>query len=245
MTTSTEPRHDTATGQSPAEGQAEGQAKGQAEEGGAGHGEPAQPKSGNAESLAWVSWLRVLAIAGVIAIHTSASTASAADARDTLRGMVAIAVDIGAVFTVPVFVMISGALLLDPRRYRGPGDFLRKRVWRLVPAIAFWHLFYLGFRTWYLKQDLTWNGIVNEFLNGQTYTALYFFWIVLGLAVVTPVLVPWVASVRRRGVLIAGIAASAMPILTMATLELRGTEVTWIVTPWTWWAPYQIGRANV
>lgn len=190
------------------------------------------------EELAWISWLRVIAIAGVVTIHTAASTTAIDDARGQWRGLAAIVLDIGAVFTVPVFVMVSGALLLDPRRYRGARDFLRKRAWRLVPAILVWHLFYLGFRYWYKDETFTWNQVVNEFLNGRTYTALYFFWIVLGLALITPVLVPWIATASRKAVLVAGAAAAAMPILTMATLELRGTAVTWIVTPWTWWTPY-------
>ncbi|WP_158564276.1 acyltransferase [Jiangella anatolica] len=202
--------------------------------------EPKAPEQRSAarEELAWISWLRVFAIAGVVTIHTAAATTAIEDARGQWRGLVAIIIDIGAVFTVPVFVMVSGALLLDPRRYRGAGDFLRKRAWRLVPAILFWHLFYLGFRYWYKDETFTWNQVVNEFLNGRTYTALYFFWIVLGLAIITPMLVPWIATASRRAVLIAGAGAAAMPILTMATLELRGTAVTWIVTPWTWWTPY-------
>ncbi|SDU86554.1 acyltransferase [Jiangella alkaliphila] len=194
--------------------------------------------TGAGEELAWISWLRVLAIAGVVTIHTAAATAVIEGARDQRRGLVAIILDIGAVFTVPVFVMVSGALLLDPRRFRGAGDFLRRRAWRLVPAILFWHVFYLGFRYWYKEETLTWDQVVNEFLNGRTYTALYFFWIVLGLALITPMLVPWIATASRRAVLVAGAGAAAMPILTMATLELRGTTVTWIVTPWTWWTPY-------
>ncbi len=197
-----------------------------------------QERAGAREELAWISWLRVLAIAGVVTIHTAAATAVIEEARDQWRGLAAIILDIGAVFTVPIFVMVSGALLLDPRRYRGAGDFLRRRAWRLVPAILVWHLFYLGYRYWYKDETFTWNQVVNEFLNGKTYTALYFFWIVLGLAVITPVLVPWIATASRRAVLIAGAGAAAMPILTMATLELRGTAVTWIVTPWTWWTPY-------
>lgn len=80
-------------------------------------------------STAWISWLRFVAITGVVTIHSVGGTAAMAGARDTLRGKLAILLDIGAIFAVPVFVMISGALVLDPARYRGPRDFLRKRIW--------------------------------------------------------------------------------------------------------------------
>ncbi|OLT15942.1 hypothetical protein BJF80_08230 [Serinicoccus sp. CUA-874] len=55
-------------------------------------------------------------------------------------GWVAQALDLPLLWVVPVFVMLSGALVLDPARFRGSGDFLRGRVWllvllRLVPGL--------------------------------------------------------------------------------------------------------------
>ena len=80
------------------------------------------------DATAWLSWLRFIAIVGVVSIHTAGYTAAAAGARDRLEGQLAIALDIGAIFTVPLFVMISGALLLDPKKFHGTEDFLRRLV---------------------------------------------------------------------------------------------------------------------
>lgn len=186
----------------------------------------------------WISWLRFVAIVGVVAIHTAGATAVLTDARDTAQGILAIVINRGFNFAVPLFVLLSGALLLDPARYPGDGPFLRKRALRLVPAVIFWHLFYVAFRVLVLDNDLTARDALVLTLNGRLYTALYFFWIVLGLAVVTPVLIAWVGRASRRGTFIAAGVAVGMTALTAATVDLRGAPLQWVETPWTWWIPY-------
>ncbi len=185
-----------------------------------------------------MSWLRVVAITGVVLIHVAGLTAIAPDARETTVGQLGITLDFASRWAVPVFVMLSGALLLDPSRYRGARDFLRRRAVRLLPAIVFWHLVYLGVRVVLASAPLTPGAALRLILNGQLWTALYFFWIVLGLAVVTPVLLPWVAQTSRRAVLLAGAAAAAIPVLTLLTASVRDVPVVWVHTPWTWWMPY-------
>lgn len=186
----------------------------------------------------WVSWMRVFAICGVVTIHVTGATAIRPDARSTTVGMLAILLNRGFNFTVPIFVMLSGALLLAPSRYRGDGDFLRRRALRLVPAIVFWHLFYWGFRVLYLGHEVPWQSALRLTLRGQLFTALYFFWIVLGLAVVTPVLVAWIARSSRRAVLIGAAIAVSMSALSPLTVTIRDAPVVWIESPWTWWLPY-------
>ncbi len=190
------------------------------------------------EDLTWLSWLRFVAICFVVTIHTVGSDAVAPGARDTLRGQLAIYLDIAGIFAVPAFVMVSGALLLDPRRYPGDGPFLRKRVVRLVPAIVFWHLWYWAVIVFYLDRDLTFTEFVASSMRGDLYSALYFFWIVFGLAVISPVLVPFLAAASRRKALIAGGLALGMTTLMLATMEFRGSSIAFADTALTWWVPY-------
>ena len=80
-------------------------------------------------------------------------------------------------------------------------------------------------------------------LTGRLWTALYFLWIVLGLALVTPLLVPWIASATRRAQIAAGLALAAVPALTVLTVPVRTdvlwkADMSWVETPWTWWIPY-------
>jgi surface polysaccharide O-acyltransferase-like enzyme len=129
-------------------------------------------------------------------------------------------------------------LLLDPARFRGSRDFLRRRAWRLVPPVIFRHAVYLAVLLTQGDRQLDVVTTVRLILTGKLWTALYFFWIVLGLALITPVLVPWIARSSRRAQLLAAIAAALMTVSTLVTVPLRDAPLAWIETPWTWWVPY-------
>jgi surface polysaccharide O-acyltransferase-like enzyme len=197
-----------------------------------------RPQTAATSDLAWISVLRVVAITGVVTIHTIGYNAIEPNARETLRGTLAIYLDFGATCMVPLFVMMSGATLLDPARYAGHGPFLRKRALRLLPPLVFWHAWYFVIVQHRREQDLGARETAALVLNGHLYTALYFFWIIAGLALVSPLLVPFIASATRRQVLVAGSLLASMPALSTATREIRSVPVVSVDTPWTWWLPY-------
>jgi surface polysaccharide O-acyltransferase-like enzyme len=185
-----------------------------------------------------LSWLRVVAICSVVCIHTAGYNAAQPSSLHTLRGQLARLLDFGSDYAVPVFVMVSGAMMLDPGRFAGPGAFLRKRAARLVPPVVFWHAWYLGLVVVVIGHDLTVRSAASAILNGRLYTALYFFWIVLGLSIIAPVLIPFIRDYGRRAALVAGLVAAAVPVLTLATVRLRGTGLVFADTALTWWFPY-------
>lgn len=192
-----------------------------------------------AAPLAWVSWLRVVAILGVVMIHTAGATAAGPGSTTTVDGWVARALDLPFLWAVPVFVMLSGALSLDPTRYRGSAPYLRRRVWRLVPAVVVWHVVYVAYLS--LTRPGWWQGpseALARVVQGQVAPHLYFFWIVLGLSVLTPLLVPWVSRTSRREWIIAGVAATAVPVLSTWPLGSDGARVGLSHAAWTWWLPY-------
>lgn len=189
--------------------------------------------------LAWVVWLRVVAVYGVVLIHTVGATASAAGSTTTVDGWVARALDLPLLWAVPVFVMLSGALSLDPGRYRGSGVYLRRRVWRLVPAVVVWNVVYVAYMA--LTRDGWWQGAgeaLARVLEGRVAPHLYFLWIVLGLSLLTPLLVPWVARTSRREWLTAALVAYAVPVLSTWPLGSDGARVGLSHSAWTWWLPY-------
>lgn len=189
--------------------------------------------------LAWVSWLRVVAVLGVVMIHTVGATASGPGSTTTVDGWVARALDLPFLWAVPVFVMLSGALGLDPGRYRGSGPYLRRRAWRLVPGLVVWHAVYVSYLA--LTRDGWWQGVgptLARVVQGQVAPHLYFFWIVLGLSLLTPLLVPWVARSGRREWVVAALAAYAVPVLSTWPLGTDGARVGLSHAAWSWWLPY-------
>ena len=193
------------------------------------------------EDTAWMSWLRCAAVYGVVLIHTVGATATAG-ARgevDPVDGWVARALDLPLLWVVPVFVMVSGALALDPGRYPGDREFLRRRVARLLPAVVVWNLVYVAYLA--LTRRGSWQGpvdAVHRALTGEVAPHLYFLWIVLGLSLLTPLLVPWLGRTGRRSWIVAGAAAYAVPLLSLWPLGPGGEPVGVTHSAWTWWLPY-------
>jgi len=100
---------------------------------------------------------------------------------------------------VPVFIMISGALLL-PRTDWDTATFLRRRALKLAPAMLFWSLAYDAWKA--LTQDAGfsaagWLGHVVNGLNAPAYPHLWFLWLIAGLYLLAPLLQPFAAHASR------------------------------------------------
>ncbi|SCG76598.1 acyltransferase [Micromonospora inositola] len=148
--------------------------------------------------------LRMLAICGVVAIHTVGAVVAHDELRGTLQWWLAAGVDIGATWTVPLFVMISGALTLSPRAHAdGPGAFYRRRFTRILPALVVWHVIYLVVARVGLRGErLTIEGLAVLLIDARVFTALYFLWLIAGLYVIAPVLVAFLRDGGQRRALI-------------------------------------------
>jgi surface polysaccharide O-acyltransferase-like enzyme len=138
---------------------------------------------------------------------------------------VATALDLAFVWSVPVFVMISGALVLDPAAHaQGPGAFYRRRFARILPALVAWHVIYLLF----VRQAVEANPVSlvelrTMAVDGDFYGALWFLWVIVGLYLVAPILAAFLARNRRR-ILITGWATSGY---TAAVFALIGAAQIW------------------
>ena len=186
-----------------------------------------------------MTWLRIVTIYAVVLVHTMGATVAEPASTTTVNGWVSRALDLPFMWALPVFVMLSGTLALDPEHFRGSGHYLRKRALRLLPATLFWNAVYvthLVLTTPAWGDD--WRDAVGLVLTGEVAPHLYFFWIVLGLSVLTPVLIPWLAQVGRRGWLIAAGGAWMVPILSMWPLLPGGERLGVHTSAWTWWIPY-------
>jgi surface polysaccharide O-acyltransferase-like enzyme len=186
--------------------------------------------------------LRIAAILAVVAIHLFDPVVGGGE-RGSFVWYVAVAADTMTRWCVPFFVMMSGALLLDPRVHRrGTAAFLRRRVLRLGVPLLVWHLVYLlVVRLWLHGENLSAGGVTADVLDGRVYTALYFLWLILGLYAVAPLLSAYLAgggSRRAIGLALAGmawaVAVNALPGLT----DLIGHPRPWSQGTLTRWLSY-------
>lgn len=186
--------------------------------------------------------LRILSICGVVAIHLFGYVLGRA-APQSRSWWAAAALDIPFVWVVPVFVMISGALLLAPARGElQPVEFYRKRAVRLLPALVVWHLVYLfGVRGLMRDESLTPARVAQLVLDGSVFTQLYFLWLILGLYAVTPLLSAFLQSGgARRARVLAGalLAATALVFMVPGVAAALGFPRPVTLNIFTHWLPY-------
>ncbi len=187
--------------------------------------------------------LRVAAILGVIAIHVFAGMVTNPAIRGSGSWWVAVALDIGNVWVIPVFVMVSGALVLGPRTHAaGPRAFYRKRLYRLGPAFVVWQVFYIFVvQEWLSHRNLSLTDVLQQIADGKTYTHLYFLYLIVGLYLVAPVLAAFLAGGGPgRAYIFAGtVLASTLLVYVIADLSsLNGAPRPIVLDALTQWVPY-------
>lgn len=98
---------------------------------------------------------------------------------------------------VPLFILISGVLLLKPRRLESLSQFLRKRALRILPPLLIWSGVYLAIAA--MKGQLTVGigGAIASILQQPAYGHLWFLYMILGLYLITPMLRIYIAATSR------------------------------------------------
>lgn len=136
---------------------------------------------------------------------------------------------------VPLFVMLSGALLLQPAKLEEPlSVFFKKRLNRIGLPFLFWGVAYFAWRVFIHGETLTANAILEGVLTGP-YVHFWFFYLLIGLYLLTPVLRVLVAYIKRRTfsflLVLWFLGTAIMPILTLFT-EHRLNNNVFILTGW-------------
>jgi len=153
------------------------------------------------ENIDWISNLRIIALYAVIILHCTSvllmgySKVPMAEwwAADLLNAIVR--------FAVPVFVMITGALLLH-REYE-ISSFLKKRLSRVVIPFLFWSLVYVGY-SWY-NEEISFGAdavanirqVLHLLLHGASYH-LWYVYMLIGLYFFIPVIGKFVRNASEK-----------------------------------------------
>jgi len=132
---------------------------------------------------------------------------------------------------VPLFVMLSGALLLQPAKANEPiRVFLKKRLSRLGLAFVFWSGVYLAWGFYLTKTPVNLTNIGNGLLYDLLGGAYYHFWfiyLIVGLYLITPVLRVIIAygsdKLLRYLIVLWFVGISVVPILQLISgLQING-----------------------
>ncbi|MCZ2150351.1 MAG: acyltransferase [Bryobacterales bacterium] len=146
--------------------------------------------------LPWVDAIRACAILMVVATHVvttiqQRSFANAGHWWTTLLAHVLVRP------CVPLFVMLSGTLLLDPSRSEPIPVFLRKRFSRVLIPYLFWTSVYLALHQLAGNHPLTVSGMLWSVVETPVSGHLWFVQMILGVYLATPVLRIFVRGASR------------------------------------------------
>jgi len=101
------------------------------------------------------------------------------------------------VCSIPVFVMVSGALLLDDRRREPAVEFYQRRLYRVGIPLVFWSVVYLAVRKFVYHEQLTAGSVAGLVLGANVYYHLWFLYMIPGLYLITPFLRRFVRNSSR------------------------------------------------
>ncbi|MCD6405730.1 MAG: acyltransferase family protein [Planctomycetes bacterium] len=109
----------------------------------------------------------------------------------------ALLADSFARWSLPVFVMVSGALLLDPRKTESLSGFFKKRMHRILIPLVFWSAVYLSLRAVFGSIS-TGEVLRCVLITGHPWAHLWYLYMIPALYLFTPFLRTYVRSSSHR-----------------------------------------------
>jgi surface polysaccharide O-acyltransferase-like enzyme len=141
------------------------------------------------KSYFWVDFLKSLAAFAVIILHVSVPFAGHIEKAEWFAGNF---YDSLTRFCVPIFVMVSGVLLLG--KSEKLSVFLQKRFLRLLLPFAFWSVIYLALKINYnLSTSEILSFSIRLFKEGAEYH-LWYIYMIIGLYLLVPILNKWILN---------------------------------------------------
>ena len=141
---------------------------------------------------------------------------------------------------VPLFVMLSGALLLQPSKNETLSTFFKKRWVRIGLPFLFWGAVYFAWRVFALHEVLTSSSIIQGILSGP-YFHFWYLYMLVGLYILTPILRIVVAHIDRKTfkyfIIVWVLGPLIIPLLGLLGYNLDGNLLT---IPW-WVGYYMLG----
>ncbi|SFP97985.1 acyltransferase [Enterovibrio norvegicus] len=144
------------------------------------------------KKIFYVELLRVVAAIAVIAIHVLGPYRHLLGQIPDSDWVSAVLINGASRWAVPVFIMITGALMLSDTRPFSASYFVRRRVMKVFVPFLVWSLFY-GLLAAVSLDGVNWTETIARlatFPSQETYYHLGFFYYFLPLYVVIPLLRP-------------------------------------------------------
>lgn len=178
--------------------------------------------------LAYADLLRVAAMLAVIVVHVSAGWLGA-ERVGTTDWHVLNAFDSLTRWCVPVFIMLSGMFLLDPKKSLSWRELFSRYLLRMAVALFVWGYGYVIFDHVLFGGALnldTLRILLGNFLRGQLKVHLWYIPMTIGLYLITPILRAFVRGARQSDFHWFFLIVLVFAVLLPGALALRPSDLT-------------------
>lgn len=154
------------------------------------------------ERVLYFDWLRVYATILVVTIHVASNYIGATISEGPLAWQSANFYESIARSSVPLFVMISGALMLSNSKEVNYSFFLRKRVSKILIPLVLWSFIYYCYQV-FIRQWIEEFSIIEFFklfLNNEISVHFWFMYMILGLYFAAPIVKIFIQHARRKDI---------------------------------------------
>lgn len=133
----------------------------------------------NKERIFYYDFLRAIAIIGIVSCHVASNFLVNPAIMNTIGWNFAVVIDCFRDFSIPIFVMLTGALLLN--KDYSLSNFVKKRFNRVFVPYLFWLCIFIIFSYLFISRNMTIHTIYNITLGhaGTIGVVLWFVWMIL------------------------------------------------------------------
>ena len=146
----------------------------------------------------FIHYLRVLAAFAVILIHAAARSSFSYGRISLSSWWGSNLISSATHWSVPVFVMMSGYLLLEPSKSKQITTFYLSRLKKLLLPLCSAVIFYAFYYHWTRHDPLKISFVITRLIFDQPYEHLFFLIVLLELTVITPFLSTLINSYPKR-----------------------------------------------
>lgn len=145
------------------------------------------------ERIYYLDILKTIAIFGIIFIHVSILAGETCIKGINITNFVEV-----FKFSVPIFLMITGTLLLN-RNYSSLSDFFKRKLSRITFPYLFWFIFIL-IAVIFGSQPETYSNFVSFFFTTFfNFNMSWYFWMILGIYFTIPIINAFVTNEGMEG----------------------------------------------
>lgn len=150
--------------------------------------------------IAFYDLLRAISIFAVITMHVIGNTINTFGLTGTPADVYNAICEL-MYFAVPMFIMISGSLFLNPKRELDTKTLYKKYILKMVIALFLFGMFYSMLEIYFNTRTIDASMIVESVKNvftGNLWAHMWYLYLIIGLYMITPLLRVFTAHSKRE-----------------------------------------------